>query len=473
MSLEFKAKNIDVPRETPFAHDKLERKPAVENLSLLLRNISSPIVLSVNAPWGTGKTTFLKMLNADLLNKECKSIYFSAWENDFASDPFLAFLGEMNQALESDLSGSVAKSAAWENAKKAGVHILKKGIPALVKAGTAGIVDVESILENVTPDLAEGLSKDLIDEYSKNKSAIASFKENVTKALENTEGEPTKLYIFVDELDRCRPTYSIELLERIKHLLDIEGLVFILALDKQQLAHSVRGIYGADFEATGYLRRFIDIEYNLGQVELDNFISQLFQTFNFQTFFDPRSQYSSFQYDKDNLINVFKMLAKSEQLSLREVEQLFSKVNLVVLSTNTDTHIHPELLVFLLVAKEFHANIYQNYIQKTSTPEQMIELLYSMFHDGERLESLMQECALIESFLIAAKNTYIGNYEGDSIKTHENILADVESTKTVKKYSQRVISLTQHLSQESGVGVNLSSLVKRIEMLEQFKFGEG
>lgn len=99
LALEFKVKKIKVDLENPFEQDKLKRKPDVDNVSLLLRNISSPIVFSVNAPWGDVKTTFLEMLYADLLNKECTAIYFSAWETDFARNPLLAFLGEMNQAL--------------------------------------------------------------------------------------------------------------------------------------------------------------------------------------------------------------------------------------------------------------------------------------------------------------------------------------------------------------------------------------
>lgn len=470
--MEFKAKKIKVSPTDPFEQDKLERKPDVKNLSLLLRNISSPIVLSVNAPWGTGKTTFLEMLHADLSNNGCKSIYFSAWENDFATDPLLAFLGEMNQALESYLIGNYEKSVAWKNAKKAGTHILKKGIPALLKVATAGIIDAEQLIEDESSKLMEGFSEDLIDEYLKNKSIIESFKENVTTVLKSSEGEqPTKLFIFVDELDRCRPTYSIELLERIKHLLDIEGLVFILALDKQQLAHSVRGIYGADFEALGYLRRFIDVEYNLRRVELDNFIGQLFETFDFKTFFNQRSKYDDFQYDAKHLINVFKILAKSKPLSLREVEQLFSKINLVFLSTNEDIHIHPPLLVFLLFAKEFHADIYQNYIQETSTPDEIIELLYKIIPEGERLKSLQYDCTSIESYLIAAKNHYLGNYVGSSLEIHKDILAFNGTSDNSRKYSERVIKLANYLSEQTGYGVDLSSLVERIEMLEQFNFG--
>ena len=463
--LNFKAKKIKVSLDDPFSNDKLMRKPEVENLSRLLRNISSPIVLSVNAPWGAGKTTFLEMLHADLLSKGCKAIYFSAWEADFANDPLLAFLGEMNQGLESYFNDNAESRQAWEKARRFGAHILKKGIPALVRIGTAGVIDTSEMVGGESSKLMEGLSKDLVEEYSRGKSAIASFKENVVKALENKEGETNKLYIFVDELDRCRPTYSVELLERVKHLLDVEGLVFVLALDKQQLAHSVRAIYGAEFDALGYLRRFIDLEYNLRRAELDKFIDQLFETFNFNMFFDARTKYPSLKYEPEHLKNVFKMLAKSNRLSLREVEQLFSKVNLVILSTQENTHVYPALLAFLLFAKEYHQNIYKNYIQEKSTPEEIIELLYTMLPDRERFESF--ECILIEAFLIAAKINHYESNEGDSLAKHEKIIADDENSNKSINYSVRVLEIARQ-PVDIGGHVLLSSLVERIEMSEQF-----
>jgi len=55
------------------------------------------------------------------------------------------------------------------------------------------------------------------------------------------------MFILIDELDRCRPTYAIELLENIKHLFDIEGLYFIIATDSTQLSYSINAVYGNKF----------------------------------------------------------------------------------------------------------------------------------------------------------------------------------------------------------------------------------
>ncbi|TQV77176.1 NTPase [Aliikangiella marina] len=468
--MEFKARKILIDPAKPFKNDCLSRSGDVENLSLLLRNIASPIVISVNAPWGHGKTTFLEMLHADLKLSNRKSVFFSAWETDFASDPLLAFLGEINQEINSLITGDEEKSEAWETAKKAGGHILKKGIPALVKLVTAGVIDAEKMLEDEAANLSKSLSKDLIDEYSKNKDAIFEFKENLKKILVTQSGESENLYIFIDELDRCRPTYAIELLERIKHLLDIDGLVFVLAMDKEQLSHSVKAIYGNDFESKGYLKRFIDIEYVLPNSELDDFIDKLYKTFGFYRFFEKRKKYRAFQYDKDRLKNVFKLVAKAKDYSLREVEQIIARINLVIHSTNENTYIYPALLTFLVTTKDSNPDVYLDFINPSSTPEKAVEYLYSLVPKKERFESF--ECALIEGFLIAAKSNHYQANLGDCLDRHKRNIESKDCDPKVREYSNRVLNIARQ-PVEIGGDVVLDSLVSRIELLDRFKFGEG
>ena len=466
--MEFKARKVLIDPAKPYENDCLSRRGDVENLSLLLRNMTSPIVMSINAPWGHGKTTFLEMLYADLKLHNCKSVFFSAWETDFANDPLLAFLGEINNEINSLIVGNKEKNKAWHKAKKAGAHILKKGIPSLVKIGTAGIIDAEKILEDEAVKLSESLSKDLIDEYSKNKGAILEFKENLKMVLTSASGESENLYIFVDELDRCRPTYAIELLERIKHLLDIEGLVFVLAMDKEQLSHSVKAIYGNEFESKGYLKRFVDIEYTLANSELDAFIDKLYKNFGFNHFFEKRKKYQAFQYDYAHLKNVFKLIAKAKRYSLREIEQLIARINLVIHSTNENTYIYPALLTFLIPTKDSNPKVYQDFINPSSTPEQSIDYLYSLVAEKERFESF--ECALIEGFLLAAKSNHYKANLGDCLDRHKRNLDNEDCEEKLRGYSDMVVNIAKR-PVEFGNSVSLDSLISRIELSDKFKFG--
>ena len=73
-------------------------------------------------------------------------------------------------------------------------------------------------------------------------------------------GQP--LVFIIDELDRCRPTFAIELLERVKHIFDVPNIVFVFGINRDELVKSLESVYG-DIDAGTYLRRFFDMEFVL------------------------------------------------------------------------------------------------------------------------------------------------------------------------------------------------------------------
>jgi len=266
-SLPIKIKETDI-----FKNDSLDRKLEIENLSQLVMSLDSPFVLSLNSPWGTGKTTFTRLWAAYLRQSERAVVYFNAWETDFSDDPLLSFLGEIDEDFQQLLGGSIESSAAWEKAKKIGGKIARRSVPALLRIATAGILDEKDLIEEQASDVIAGLSEDSIEAYLSQKSAIGEFKKTVEAALARTD-DAGPIVIFIDELDRCNPNYAILLLERIKHLFDVRGVVFVLSVDQRQLSHSINGVYGQKFDANTYLKRFIDIEYNLAQPNRKEFMA--------------------------------------------------------------------------------------------------------------------------------------------------------------------------------------------------------
>jgi len=375
----------------------------------------------------------------------------------------------MNTSLGDFLNKQGKRNEAWEKTIKIGAHIAKKGIPALIKVLTSGVIDTEKIIEEESAKLAEGLSKDAIGAYEDTKSSITEFKINLNKVVEGicTESKKKPLIIFVDELDRCRPTYAIELLERIKHLFDIENIIFVLSLDKEQLSHSVKSVYGNDFEATGYLRRFIDIEYSLKTPDIKSYIIFFFNTFGFESFFEERKKYRDLKYERKHLLDTFYLLANAYKLTLREVEQLLSRVNLVIKSTERNPYIYPDLLAFLIITRERNRAMYERYLIKENGPKEMIVHFYSLFSKTQRI--LSHECALIEGHLINAKNAQIEIDDGSALDIHKKAMESNTTDDTEKIYSEKVILAATRVN-ENGDSINLETLVDRIEMLEQFNF---
>jgi predicted KAP-like P-loop ATPase len=215
--------------------------------------------MAVNNKWGTGKTTFIKMWKQLLMNEGFKTIYFNAWENDFQDDVIIALLAEIGniKGTKSEVEYKSVLKKAKPLIGKAGLGLIK-GL--LKKIGADEML--QAIIDGTAEVTIDGIEKE-IDNYTNRKKGIEGFREELEK-LALSIGNDKPLIFIIDELDRCRPNYAVEVLEKIKHLYSVPGIVFILAIDKEQLSHAIKGVYGSDkIDANNYLRRFIDIEYTI------------------------------------------------------------------------------------------------------------------------------------------------------------------------------------------------------------------
>jgi hypothetical protein len=468
--MNIKVHPVQVDLRDPFSVDRLNRREEVENLTVLIRNINSPTVIAVNSGWGTGKTTFVKMWSAQLGLDGVSSLYFNAWDSDYAPDPLVAFLGEMNTGLKKLIGGSKKSRQAWSAAKKVGGQIVKRGLPALIRVGTVGIIDAERIVEDELSGLLEGLAGDALKVYEEQKTAIKDFKKSLTTVVrESPENAP--VVIFVDELDRCRPDYALHLLERIKHLFDIVGIVFVLALDKEQLTSSVRAIYGSGLDADGYLRRFIDIEYILKVPDVSQYLASLYESLKLERFFRARSQYRGLQNDWREFSSVFQFLSGIYGFSLREIEQLLGRFSLVLWSTPDNRYVYPALLCFLLVVRERARPVYERYLSEGGDAREIIEHLYSLVPEEVRLRS--RECSLVEGSLIAGNSKWgeykWGEYSLPEMRPHQSVLENEEASNEAKHYAQRVVAVVKRPAESMMDGVDLPYLAKKIELLDQFR----
>lgn len=469
-----RSKPIDVPSKDPFKNDQLERKPHVENLCTLLSNLESPHVLSIDAPWGHGKTTFSQMLSARLALRGSKTVLFSAWETDFAQDPLQVFLGELNEQI----IGSIEEKdttvvAKFNKLKLTAGHVVKKLAPLAMKLATQGMLDISSNVETTLGSMGESIVNDVIEQYVNDKTAIEDFKKALEELLAET-GD--RLYVFVDELDRCRPNYAIELLERIKHILDVEGLIFVLSMDKQQLSHSIRAVYGNEFDSNRYLKRFIDIEYTLPVPQKDKYIDFMYNQLRFVEQLEPRAAYRSFIYDEETIKKTLKIIVAVKAYAIRDIQQLMARVKLALMVTPANQYLHPALLIFLISTKDTHPAIYENFIDDKSEPDEIIEHFHSLMQANFRFEN--HKCALIEGSLIAAKINPLNERKPSQYMKYKTLLTSNESDRCDKestprleseqiRYIEAVIGISDRPTDNYG-GLNLKNVLEAIEMTKQF-----
>lgn len=245
-------------------------------------------------------------------------------------------------------------------------------MPEIIKHATYGMVDLSESVENSFASINETLAKEQFDAYEQNKKSFSEFKKTLQKFSE-TMAKEMPIIFMIDELDRCRQNYAIELLEKVKHLFSIKGIVFVLGIDKQQLGRSVSVLYG-NIDVDGYLSRLIDIDYMLPRPDIKNFVEQTLNKHNVSSFFERRKNHG-FRDEHDALIDNFDGLFVTFKLTLRQSMQILSQCVLILRLTKEKEPLDPSILCLLRVIKRKDSELYEKIRSYDFEPDQIMETL--------------------------------------------------------------------------------------------------
>ena len=166
MGIRIQPREIEVPENDPFENDLLDRRETVEVLTHLVRSFEGPCVLAVDAAWGNGTTTFLKIWAQYLRNERFPVVEFNAWETDFSGDPFLALSTELTEGLQEYANNQLAIKI--NKTKEVATELLRRSIPGLIRLGAARISVVGTEVGQLLASYAE---KSLSDEYQEAKNS--------------------------------------------------------------------------------------------------------------------------------------------------------------------------------------------------------------------------------------------------------------------------------------------------------------
>ena len=466
--IRFKPSEVSIESSSPFCHDKLGRKAEIENLTNLLIHSEAPLVLAIDAEWGSGKTTFMKMWKSHLTKEHPShaSIYFSAWETDLSDDPLLVFLGEVNEQLASKTTGMTRFK--WEKAKSLAGQITKRSLPALVKMATYGVLDINnSGIESTIAELSGGIASDSLEAYKASVTAIQQFKENLSGFLAD-RGSGSPVIVFIDELDRCRPHYAIALLERIKHLLNLPGLLFVLGIDRRQLANAIRGAYGELFDSETYLQRFIDLDYQLPICDVKSFTEKLVVDYGLNTFFEARNTNTRTHINNESggLVDVCTDVASLFRLQLREIEQLLARVNIVARSTDASEPIYPYLLVGLLALRVKVPSLYSSLTSSKGSTIEFLRLITEKWE--EKPLDKVDNIGILVACVVLAVSEGDAADPGIAYVSARSIATEGISSAEKELMSSAALLISQ-LGAQPSMRIYLHGLVKRIEMAQSFR----
>ena len=467
-----KCQPIEIDADNPFKNDALGRETNITVLTQFITSFEQSIVLCIDGGWGQGKTTFIKMWQQYLKNQHIPTIYFNAWESDYTDDALIALIGEISLAID-NLSGEAESKA------KGLLSIIKDKIRYLIKDGSSkewltivsaigssiskGHIKADKIAEFAT-NLNAALAKDQIEKYEKSKQVLLEFKQALSRLAEcySSNEEKKPLVIFIDELDRCRPDFAIEVLEKAKHLFNVDNIIFVLATDKTQLSHSIRAVYGQGLDVNGYLRRFIDFDYLLPLSSNAPYIIHLMNKFSLENYFQKKGLYRL--STRDFLVDI----VHKYKLSLREQEAFFNIFN-VIIRTKSNVHLDNWTvltIIFLIILKLKFPDLYKSLDNKNDTNFISNTLENIRSHCTPNNENLNYYLELIEYLLLEISKSFLSR----SISSQENIEQYVNNFHFDENKKNRLEKIGANYGNPHIDLSQLFNIKKAIEISNSFKF---
>lgn len=280
------------------------RSDAVFLIDFLVRKIEErgkrggtrSFVLNIDAGWGQGKSYFLENMKTMLEEQQHVVAYVNAWTDDHADDPLIAVMAAIEAAVKkksavkakqplnklTQIGGQLAAATVKGLIKQAanryiGEDALKEMSEAVGAGAAEALKSAGEEASKKAGELYDSEGKALLEKFHVGQRTIKEFREQLSKVVASfKDGAKRPLFILIDELDRCRPTYAVALLERVKHLFDVDDIVFVMATDTDQLKHSIGALYGLNFAAGRYLLRFFDQTYRFESVSVEKFVAQQF-----------------------------------------------------------------------------------------------------------------------------------------------------------------------------------------------------
>lgn len=366
--------------------------------------------------------------------------------------------------------------------------IAKGAIKGWLKFDTNEIIDAGA-------DAIEEFGKKELEEFENQKQTLLEFKSLLSEYVaneKNNEGETisTKpVVFFIDELDRCNPYYAVKTLEIIKHLFDVPNIVFVLSINKEQLSYAIQGYYGTSkMNSIEYLRRFIDIEFNLPEGNLDKYCEFLYDYYGFDAFFNNQERIRSISTggEKDEFLSAASKLCSYKHLSLRTISKIFAQCRLSLEDFSTNTIFESGVFFYLCFLKVCNAKMYDSIRNQQYDYQDLLNAIVndlpdSLISQRESSEHTFTNDARVTNWLIAGMLFLYVHFDGEiknatpwKIDKKNNENATCQLTIKCGKADIDGIegALAWYIRNQITRYVGLKPIIDRIELLKMLDFNK-
>lgn len=220
---------IDLPLNEK-GTDLLKRKKFAIEISHKLNSTKgeAAFALGINGPWGSGKTSFLKMIEKNLDSEKTIIINFNAWHSSTANTIIQDFFHQLSESLE-EYGGNVYKlMIEYSN-------------------------DLLELNNSTTSNILKKISNKIYKEKSLNEKFI-----ELNNLLCNID---KKIVIFIDDIDRLHHSEIYEILKLIRNSANFKNTNFVAAYDRDYIVTAITKFN--DYRKDAYLEKIFQLEINL------------------------------------------------------------------------------------------------------------------------------------------------------------------------------------------------------------------
>jgi len=343
----------------------------VDGLCNFIVNCDSPMTISIQGDWGSGKTSMMNMIK-EKISDRVHPIWFNTWQfsqfqmqNELTVSMLCALLSELDYSQEKVkkvvgfLSGA-AKTAA--------------GILTEMVAGGIAADKVTGALEGGNLDFAEEI-----------KNLKTKFQEAVNDKLKKTQKD--RVVIFVDDLDRLQPSKAVELLEVLKVFLDCENCVYVLAVDYEVVTQGIKQKFGdmvGEQKGKSFFDKIIQLPFKMpvAQYDICKYVTDQLSKMNMKT-------------DSTDVKDYVDLISLSIGCNPRSMKRLFNTyllIDIILQSTfSSKNRDNVRKLLFATICMQMEFDELYEYIvvnRNTLDGEMLVELTGDILSNDELKESL-------------------------------------------------------------------------------------
>ena len=348
--------------------DKIGRQQLVDKMEYLIKNLPQDehFCLALDGEWGSGKSFVMGMLRERLKeHSEYIVINYDAWKNNFYSDPLIAILSCIIDAMQEKLSEI---NGFQEAVKAAGKEAMNSFLKSNKQAGKIAsfIKTIVHVINRVQKPFQKDTTKGSISEFKSYQSLLSDVQDCLTKITEyhDYQNKVNKIIILVDEIDRCLPNEQLIVLERLHHLFAVKNCAVIIALNKKAIYSTFDNQYGGN--GIEYLRKFFSYNFVV-ETEYTTLLSNLIKDFIEDINNSKKQNYVYTEQEIEPLIsallNEFSRISLTYKFSYsnRDVKNYFDKFHRIWEKDKPLNIAYIGFLLFMVLYKQFEEKNFQAY----------------------------------------------------------------------------------------------------------------